>query len=138
LTTLPSPDTVFNHAVEKRAHVSTDLLSSGFAALSDPIRRDLLARLALGDATVGELAEPFDVSLQSISKHLQVLEAAGLISRSRDRQRRPAHLEAAAFEQLTSWIDRYRLDAEDRYRRLDDVLDAIHVQAPNGPDRRKP
>jgi DNA-binding transcriptional ArsR family regulator len=116
----------------------TDQLSSGFAALSDPIRRELLARLARGDATVGELAEPFDVSLQSISKHLHVLEAAGLISRSRDRQRRPAHFEAAALDQLTSWIDRYRHDAEARYQRLDEVLDALHnTPAPDGSDRRE-
>lgn len=106
--------------------MSTDQLSSRFAALADPIRRELLARLASGDATVGELAEPFEVSLQAISKHLRVLEVAGLISRTRDRQRRPAHLEAAAFDQLSEWIERYRLEAEDRYRRLGEVLEALH------------
>jgi DNA-binding transcriptional ArsR family regulator len=105
---------------------STDALSRGFAALADPTRRDLVARLARGDATVGELAAPFDVSLQAVSKHLQVLEEAGLVSRSREAQRRPAHLEAQALDQLTGWVDRYRREAESRYERLDDVLASMH------------
>lgn len=100
-------------------------LSKVFAALADPTRRDLVARLAVSDATVNALAEPYDVSLQAISKHLKVLEDAGLVSRSRDAQRRPVHLEAEVFELMTSWIDRYRRLAEERYRRLDEVLAAM-------------
>jgi DNA-binding transcriptional ArsR family regulator len=99
-----------------------DALSQVFSALADPIRRDLVARLAVGDATVNELAEPFDVSLQAVSKHLKVLEGAGLVSRSKDAQRRPAHLEADVLDLMTKWIERYRLQAEERYRRLDDLL----------------
>ena len=99
-----------------------DALSRVFAALSDPIRRDMVARLADGDATVNELAEPYDVTVQAVSKHLKVLEDAGLVSRSRDAQRRPVHLEAEVFDLMTKWIERYRRQAEERYRRLDDVL----------------
>jgi DNA-binding transcriptional ArsR family regulator len=86
------------------------------------VRRALIARLSRGPATVNELAAPFGITLQAISRHVQVLEGAGLISRSRDGQRRPCHLNAAALEELTSWIDTYRLDAERQYRRLDKVL----------------
>jgi DNA-binding transcriptional ArsR family regulator len=102
-----------------------DGLSRVFAALSDPIRRDMVARLANGDATVNELAEPYDVTVQAVSKHLRVLEDAGLVSRSRDAQRRPVHLEAKVFDLMTKWIERYRRQAEDRYRRLDDVLSSM-------------
>ena len=102
--------------------MTADPLSRAFAALADPIRRDLVARLAAGDATVGELAEPYGVTLQAISKHLRVLEDAGLVSRTREAQRRPAHLEPEAFGLMTTWIERYRLQAEARYRRLDAVL----------------
>ena len=103
-----------------------DQLSRAFQALADPTRRDLVARLAAdGDATVGELAAPYDVSVQAISKHLKVLEDAGLVSRSRDAQRRPVHLEAEVFDLMTKWIERYRRQAEERYRRLDDVLAAM-------------
>ena len=77
---------------------------------------------AEGDATVNELAEPYDMSLQAVSRHLKVLEAAGLVSRSREAQRRPAHLEAQVFDLMSKWIERYRLQAEERYRRLDAVL----------------
>ncbi|MBJ8340606.1 winged helix-turn-helix transcriptional regulator [Antrihabitans sp. YC3-6] len=100
----------------------TDQLSKVFAALADPTRRDIVARLTVGDATVGQLAEPYDVSMQAVSKHLKVLEDAGLVSRSRDAQRRPCHLEAEVFDLMTKWIERYRREAEDRFRRLDDVL----------------
>jgi DNA-binding transcriptional ArsR family regulator len=100
----------------------TDELSRVFAALADPTRRDLVARLTGGDATVGDLAAPYDVSLQAVSKHLKVLEEAGLVTRSRDAQRRPVHLEAEVFDLMTQWIERYRRRAEERYRRLDDVL----------------
>ena len=102
-----------------------DQLSRLFAALADPTRRDIVARLAVGDATVGQLAAPYEVSVQAVSKHLKVLEEAGLVRRSRDAQRRPVHLDAAALERLTSWIDRYRLDAERNYRRLDHLLAAM-------------
>jgi DNA-binding transcriptional ArsR family regulator len=100
-------------------------LDRAFAALADPIRRALVARLSRGDATVNELAEPFSVTKQAISRHIQVLEAAGLITRSRDGQRRPCHLDPAALEALTSWIDTYRLEVERRHRRLDAVLEEM-------------
>lgn len=102
-----------------------DALSRVFAALADPIRRDMVARLADGDATVNELAEPYDVTVQAVSKHLRVLEDAGLVSRRRDAQRRPVHLEAEVFDLMTKWIERYRRHAEDRYRRLDAVLRSL-------------
>ena len=100
-----------------------DELSRAFQALADPTRRDLVARLAAeGEATVGELAAPYDVSLQAVSKHLKVLEDAGLVGRRRDGQRRPVHLEADVLDLMTGWIDRYRRRAEERFARLDDVL----------------
>ena len=99
-----------------------DQLSRVFAALADPTRRDMVARLTDADATVTELAAPYDVSLQAVSKHLKVLEEAGLVTRSREQQRRPVHLEAEVFDLMTKWIERYRQQAEERYRRLDDVL----------------
>jgi DNA-binding transcriptional ArsR family regulator len=98
-------------------------LDRAFAALADPVRRAIVARLSRGAASVGDLAEPFAMSLQAVSKHIAVLEAAGLVSRSRDGQRRPVHLEAAALERLTAWIDRYRLEAERRFRDLDALLE---------------
>ena len=101
-----------------------DRLSRVFAALADPTRRDLVARLAAGDATVSELAAPYDVSFQAVSKHLKVLEDAGLVRRSRDAQRRPAHLEAEVLDLMTKWIERYRRQAEERYARLDALLAA--------------
>ncbi|MHC3000403.1 ArsR family transcriptional regulator [Microbacterium sp. HJ5] len=99
-------------------------LDRAFAALADPVRRAIIARLSRGSATLGELAEPFDISLQAVSKHITVLEDAGLVWRTREAQRKPVHLDAAALERLTAWIDRYRLDAERAYRRLDAVLAA--------------
>ena len=103
--------------------MSTDPLTKVFSALADPTRRDIVARLAVvGDATVNELAEPYEVSIQAVSKHLKVLEDAGLVSRSRDAQRRPVHLEAEVFDLMTKWLERYRREVEERYRRLDDVL----------------
>ena len=114
----------------------SDQLSRAFQALADPTRRDLVARLAAdGDATVGELAAPYDVSLQAVSKHLKVLEGAGLVTRSKDAQRRPVHLEAEVFDLMTKWIERYRAEAEERYRRLDDLLDRMD-QAENGTEHR--
>ncbi len=99
-----------------------DQLSRVFAALADPTRRDIVARLTAEDATVGELAAPYDVTVQAVSKHLKVLEDAGLVSRSRDAQRRPVHLEAEVFDLMTAWIERYRRRAEERFQRLDALL----------------
>ena len=112
-----------------------DRLSQVFSALSDPTRRDIVARLAVGDATVNELAEPYDVTVQAVSKHLRVLEDAGLVSRSRDAQRRPCHLEADVFDLMTQWIERYRREAEDRFRRLDAVLEQLEEGVPHNRDR---
>lgn len=98
-------------------------LDRAFLSLADPVRRKLVARLSQSSATVNELAEPFELSKQAISKHIQVLERAGLITRSRDGQRRPCHLAPAALEELTAWIDGHRLVAEARYRRLDSLLE---------------
>ena len=102
-----------------------DQLSRAFAALADPTRRAIVARLSVGDATVNELAEPFDVTVQNISKHIRVLEDAGLVSRTRDAQRRPVHFEAKVFDLMTKWIERYKREAEARYTRLDAVLDQL-------------
>lgn len=99
-----------------------DRLDRAFTALGDPVRRRIIARLSRGPATVNELAEPFEITKQAVSKHIQVLEQAGLVTRSRDAQRRPVHLDASALEALTSWIDRFRLIHEQQYRALDDVL----------------
>jgi DNA-binding transcriptional ArsR family regulator len=104
------------------AALPPDRLSRVFAALADPTRRDIVARLATGDAGVTELAEPYDVTLQAVSKHLKVLEDAGLVTRGREAQRRPCRLEAEVFELMTKWIERYRREAEDRFRRLDALL----------------
>ena len=108
--------------------MAEDRLSRVFAALADPTRRDMVARLATHDATVNELAAPYDVSVQAVSKHLRVLEDAGLVSRSKDAQRRPVHLEAEVFDLMTKWIERYRREAEDRFRRLDAVLDRMDTR----------
>ncbi|MFQ6230002.1 ArsR/SmtB family transcription factor [Nocardia sp. NPDC002869] len=103
----------------------TEQLNRVFAALADPTRRNLVARLADADASVGELAEPYDMSLQAISKHVKVLEEAGLVTRSREAQRRPVHLNAEVFGLMTKWIERYRLKAEERYQRLDALLNRM-------------
>ena len=113
---------------------AADPLSRVFSALADPTRRDMVARLTLADATVNELAEPYDVSVQAVSKHLRVLEDAGLVSRSKDAQRRPVHLEAEVFDLMTKWIERYHRQAEERYHRLDDVLRSI----PDDPEPETP
>jgi DNA-binding transcriptional ArsR family regulator len=102
-----------------------DQLSRLFGALSDPTRRDIVARLAVGDATVGQLAGSYEMSQQAVSKHLKVLESAGLVRRSQDAQRRPVHLDAEVFDLMTKWIERYQRAAEERYRRLDAVLAAM-------------
>ena len=97
-------------------------LDRAFMALADPVRRRIIARLSRGSATVNELAEPFEISKQAVSKHIQVLEQAGLVTRTRDAQRRPVHLNAVELERMTSWIDRYRLIHEQQFRSLDAVL----------------
>ena len=105
--------------------VDDEGLDRAFTALGDPVRRAIVARLSRGEATVNELAEPFAITKQAISRHIQVLEQAGLITRSRDGQRRPCHLVPTTLEALTSWIDTYRLATERSYRRLDAVLDTL-------------
>jgi DNA-binding transcriptional ArsR family regulator len=119
--------------------MAADPLSQVFAALADPTRRDMVERLAIGDATVGELAAPHAVSVQAVSKHLRVLRDAGLVSRPDPGHRAPAHLEAEVFDLMTKWIERYRREAEARFRRLDEVLatmpDATRPTRRNRKDR---
>lgn len=105
--------------------MADDQLSLTFAALADPTRRAILARLADSEATVNELAEPFPISLQAISKHLKVLERAGLITRGRDAQWRPCRLEMAPLETASDWIERYREIWRDRFDRLDQEIKTI-------------
>jgi DNA-binding transcriptional ArsR family regulator len=102
--------------------MAAEALSRIFAALADPTRRDMVARLAAGDATVNQLAEPYQMTLQAIYKHLRVLEDAGLVSRPAGPQPRSVRLEAEVFDLMEKWIERYRRQAEERYRRLDAVL----------------
>ncbi|GAB3488994.1 ArsR/SmtB family transcription factor [Nocardiopsis coralliicola] len=105
--------------------MADDRLSTTFGALADPTRRALLARLAEGEATVNELAEPFPVSLQSVSKHLKVLERAGLVVRGRDAQWRPCRLETAPLDDAADWIGRYARAQADRLDRLEEVIRTI-------------
>jgi len=109
-----------------------DRLDATFAALADPTRRAILARLAMGQASVTELARPFDMSQPAISKHLKVLERAGLIAQGRDAQRRPRRLEARPLAEATGWLERYRRFWEGNYQRLDALLDELKTQ------RKKP
>ncbi len=102
--------------------MTEDQLSNTFAALADPTRRAILARLASGKAAVTELAEPFDMSLPAVSKHLKVLERAGLIARSRDAQWRPCHLDPAPLKEAAGWIDHYKKFWEESFDRLDEYL----------------
>jgi len=102
-----------------------DRLDRAFLALADPVRRRIVARLSRGPATVNELAEPFEITTQAVSRHIQVLERAGLVTRTREAQRRPVHLDPAALEGLTAWIDRYRLESERSYRALDALLSRL-------------
>jgi DNA-binding transcriptional ArsR family regulator len=119
-----------NQTVDDEGDRMTDPLSRAFQALADPTRRDLIARLAAdGDASVGDLAAPYDVTVQAVSKHLKVLEEAGLVSRSREAQRRPVHLEAEVLDLMTKWIERYRKQAEERFSRLDAVLASMDEQS---------
>ena len=122
--------------MDKQDRHDADALDRAFLALADPVRRSIVARLSRGDATVNELAEPFAITKQAISKHIHVLEEAGLVTRSRDAQRRPVHLDPAALERLTEWIDRYRLIAEDRFRRLDALLETDRNAAHQKEKRR--
>jgi DNA-binding transcriptional ArsR family regulator len=117
--------------------MAADPLSRVFSALADPTRRDMVARLTLGDATVNGLAEPYDVSIQAVSKHLRVLEDAGLVSRSRQAQRRPVHLEAEVFDLMTRWIERYRRQAEERFSRLDELLATMPDDVDPTPPRQE-
>ena len=102
-----------------------DALSTTFAALADPTRRAILARLALGEVSVGELARPFEMSQPAISKHLKVLERAGLVARGREAQRRPVRVVAEPLAEATDWIERYRKVLEANYGRLDALLDEM-------------
>lgn len=102
-------------------------LDRAFAALADPIRRRMIARLSRGPASVTELAEPFTVSTQAVSQHIQVLEHAGLVTRTRDAQRRPVHLDPNALEELTAWIDTYRAVHAQHLRRRDDLLATLNA-----------
>jgi len=108
-----------------KRHTSRDRLSVTFAALADPTRRAILARLAGGEASVTELAQPFRMSLPAVSKHLKVLERAGLIARSRERQWRPARLEAGPLKDVAEWAERYRRFWEESYDRLDEYLEKL-------------
>ena len=106
----------------------SDRLDATFAALADPTRRAILARLATGEASVTELAEPFAMSQPAISKHLKVLERAGLITRGRDAQRRPCRIEAHPLAEADAWLERYRQLWETNFQRLDGVLDELKAR----------
>ena len=112
-----------------------DQLDRAFLALADPVRRRLIARLSRGPASVNDLAAPFAISKQAVSRHIQVLEQAGLVTRTRDAQRRPVHLDPRTLESLTAWIDTYRLLLEQQLRRLDTVLAAADRPDPVRPDQ---
>jgi DNA-binding transcriptional ArsR family regulator len=106
--------------------MAADTLSRVFSALADPTRRDIVGRLAEGDVTVNQLAEPYRMTLQAVYKHLRVLEDAGLVSRPHGPQPRPVHLETEVFDLMEAWIERYRRRAEQRYLRLDALLAAMN------------
>ena len=114
-----------------------DQLDRTFAALADPTRRAILARLAAGEASVTELAGPFEMSLPAVSKHLKVLERAGLISRGRERQWRPSRLEAEPLREVAEWTERYRRFWEERYDRLDEYLDELQTRGKEKGDGRE-
>jgi DNA-binding transcriptional ArsR family regulator len=116
---------------------ATDRLDATFAALADPTRRAILARLASGEASVLELAEPFDMSQPAISKHLKVLERAGLISRGRDAQRRPCRLEATPLAEATGWLESYRQFWEGSFTRLDSLLKELQARPTRGRTARQ-
>jgi DNA-binding transcriptional ArsR family regulator len=108
--------------------MQTDQLSTTFAALADPTRRAILARLATGECSVTELAEPFEMSMPAVSKHLRVLERAGLIARGREAQRRPCRIEAAPIKEVAEWAERYRVLWEARFDRLDTYLQQLKTK----------
>jgi DNA-binding transcriptional ArsR family regulator len=112
-----------------------DQLSTTFAALADPTRRAILARLVAGECSVTELAEPFDMSLPAVSKHLRVLERAGLIARGREAQWRPCRLEAAPLEEVAEWAEEFRRFWDESYDRLDDYLRHLQREERNDDDR---
>lgn len=125
-------------------HIAKDPLSLTFAALADPTRRAILARLALGETAVTELAAPFDISLPAVSKHLKVLERAGLIARGRAAQWRPCRLQPAPLKEVAEWVEHYRRFWEQSLDRLEDYLHALQAKgdkadkgAPKKPGRRK-
>jgi DNA-binding transcriptional ArsR family regulator len=115
---------------------ASDQLDRTFAALADPTRRAILARLSSGEATVSELMQPFAMSQPAISRHLKVLEQAGLISRGRDAQKRPRRLEAASLAGATEWLERYRGIREESFERLDQVLNELSAEPADGPEKR--
>src|SRR5450755_223084 len=122
---------IFNHIVNYSCTAKpmpVDQLSTTFAALADPTRRAILAQLAAGETSVTELAEPFAMSLPAVSKHLKVLERAGLIARSRDAQWRPCRLKAAPLEDVAKWVDEYRRYWEQSFDRLDEYLRKLQMQ----------
>ncbi|MQY27141.1 ArsR/SmtB family transcription factor [Nocardia aurantia] len=116
--------------------MTTDALDRVFAALADPTRRGIVSRLAEGDATVSELAQPYRMSVQAVYKHLRILEQAGVVSRPPGPQPRSVRLEAGGFDRMQEWIERYRVRAEQRYRRLDAVLAEMDEEDANDHDRR--
>ena len=114
-----------------------DHLSATFSALADPTRRAILARLALGETTVSELAKPFKMSGPAVSKHLKVLERAGLIARGREAQWRPCRLEVAALKEVHDWLEEYRRLWEARLDRLEDYLDELQAEKPQSQERKR-
>jgi DNA-binding transcriptional ArsR family regulator len=117
--------------------MTSNALSRIFAALADPTRRDMVARLSAGDATVNQLAEPYQLTLQAIYKHLKVLEDAGVVSRPPGPQPCTVRLEAEVFDLMDKWIERYRRQAEERYRRLDAVLARMNDETGNDSQEQK-
>lgn len=114
-----------------------DLLTATFSALADPTRRAILARLASGEATVGELAEPFAMSLPAVSKHLKVLERAGLIARGREAQWRPCRLQPEPLKDVADWVEHYRRFWEESLDRLDEYLKEVQAAKKRGSDKRR-
>jgi len=123
--------------MEPHGYETGSRLDATFAALADPTRRAILARLAVGVASVSELAEPFSMTQPAISKHLKVLERAGLISRGRDAQRRPRRLEARPLAQATAWLERYREFWEERFQHLDALLDEMQASGKKNPRSKR-
>jgi DNA-binding transcriptional ArsR family regulator len=111
---------------------TSEQLDAVFAALADPARRAILQRLAAGEASVTELVEPFDMSQPAVSKHIKVLERAGLVTRGRDAQRRPVRIDARMLAEATGWLENYRKLWEANFSRIDDVLEAMKAEQANG------